>query len=69
VMLAVLLARRPDLRQGMVPATVLFLLALLAGARLAPCLPASGADLDALLAELSPAQRPHAPAASSQRTI
>ena len=38
-------------------------------ARLAPCLPASGADLDALLAELSPAQRPHAPAASSQRTI
>jgi 2-polyprenyl-6-methoxyphenol hydroxylase-like FAD-dependent oxidoreductase len=38
-------------------------------ARLAPCLPASGADLDALLAELSPSLRPQAPAASSQRTI
>jgi 2-polyprenyl-6-methoxyphenol hydroxylase-like FAD-dependent oxidoreductase len=38
-------------------------------ARLAPCLPASGVDLDALLAELSPSLRPQAPAASSQRTI
>lgn len=38
-------------------------------ARLAPCLPASGADLDALLAELSPSRRPQAPASSSHRTI
>jgi 2-polyprenyl-6-methoxyphenol hydroxylase-like FAD-dependent oxidoreductase len=38
-------------------------------ARLAPCLPASGVDLDALLAELSPSLRPQAPAASSHRTI
>ncbi len=35
VMFAVLLARRPDLRAGMVPAAVLFLLALLAGLWLA----------------------------------
>jgi hypothetical protein len=38
-------------------------------ARLAPCLPASGVDLDTLLGELSPSLWPQAPAASSQRTI
>ena len=37
-------------------------------ARLAPCLPASGADLDALLAELSPSLRPQSAAASRART-
>src|SRR3954462_13863341 len=35
VLFAVLLARRPDLRAGMIPAAVLFLLALLAGLWLA----------------------------------
>jgi 2-polyprenyl-6-methoxyphenol hydroxylase-like FAD-dependent oxidoreductase len=38
-------------------------------ARLAPCLPASGTDLDALLAQLGPVLHPQAPAAASPRVI